>query len=193
MRTIGPVRTALLDDALTASRRRAARVTASGLTISPSADVREAEEASHVLVQRPSPELVRRRDLHDAAGSHHGDAVAERERLRLIVRDVDGRQRELVEQPREVVEQAVSKPAVERPERLVEKEDARLGCERSRERDALLLASRERADRAALESGEADELEQLGGARLRLLRRVAAHPQAERRRCRTTSRCGKSA
>ena len=90
------------------------------------------------------PELVRRRDLDDAPRAHHGDAVAERERLRLVVRDVHRGHAELVEEATEIVEQPVAEPAVERAERLVEEEDARLGCERARESDALLLAARER-------------------------------------------------
>ncbi len=79
----------------------------------------------------------------------------------------------------EVLEQAVAKPAVERAERLVEEEHARLGRERAGERDALLLAARERSHRAPLEAGEADEVEQLACPRCDSLGRVAAHPQPE--------------
>ena len=61
----------------------------------------------------------------------------------------------------EILEQPVAEAAVERAERLVQEEDPRLGCERARERDALLLAAGERRHRAALEAGEPDELEQL--------------------------------
>ena len=51
--------------------------------------VREAEEAGRVGIVWMRPELVRRRDLDDAPCAHDGDAIAERERFGLIVRDVD--------------------------------------------------------------------------------------------------------
>ena len=70
---------------------------------------------------------------------------------------------------------------IERSERLVQQENARLGSEGARERNALLLATRQRPDRAPLEPGEADELEKLTvRARFYRLRRVAAHPESER-------------
>jgi len=147
-------------------------------------DVREPEEAGNVGVDRMRPQLVRRGDLNDVARAHHGDAVAERERLRLVVRDVHRGQGELVEEPSEVLEQPVTEPPVERAERLVEKQDARLGSERASERDSLLLAPRERSHRAALEAGQADEFEQLRRPRRDPLVRVAAHSESEPHVCR---------
>ena len=126
------------------------------------------------------PELVRRRRLHDSAFTHHGDAVAERERLRLIVGDVDRRQGELVEQIFEILEKAVAEPPVERAERLVEKEHARLGCERAREGDALALAAGQRSDGAVLETLEPDEPEQVADPSGDSLGRVPAHAEPER-------------
>ena len=64
-------------------------------------------------------------------------------------------------------------------ERLVEEEESRLGRECPSERDALLLAARERSDGAPLEAGEPDELEELGRALDDRVVRIAAHPQAE--------------
>ena len=166
--------------------------TASGRTISLAADVRNSEEAGDVGVERPCPELVRSSDLNDAPRPHDSDAVAERERLGLIVRHVHGGQAELVEEAGEIVEQAVAKAPIEGSERLVEQEEARLGCQRTGESDALLLSAGERPDRATLEAGEPDEREQLGrtpaiasGGSPRIRRPKDTLPE--------TSRCGKSA
>ena len=82
---------------------------------------------------------------------------------------------------------------VERAERLVEQEHARLVDERARERDALLLAAGELRRLALLEARELDELEHLArpGPRSRCLRTL------RRRRPKATFskivRCGKSA
>ena len=119
------------------------------------------EEARDVLVGRMRPQLVRRTRLGDAPLAHDGDAISERERLRLIVRHVQRSQVDLGEEPVEIGEEPFAERAIERSERLVQEKDARLGRERARERDALLLSARERRDRAPLEAGKPDELEQL--------------------------------
>ena len=138
------------------------------------------EEAGDVRVRRARPDVVRRADLHDPAVAQDRHAVTERERLGLVVRDVERGHAELREERLEVVEKSVAESAVERSERLVEQEDARLGGERAGEGDALLFASRERRHGAVLESGEPDEVQRLPDACRDLLRRVAAHAQAER-------------
>ena len=142
--------------------------------------VRETEEAGRVGIVWMRPELVRRRDLDDAPRAHDGDAIAEREGLGLVVRDVDRGRPELLEDAAEVVEEPIAEPAIERSERLVQQENARLGSEGARERNALLLATRQRPHRAPLEPDEADQLQKLSGARFYRLRRVAAHPESER-------------
>ena len=143
-------------------------------------DVRDAEEASDVLVDGPRPELVRRRDLDDPPGAHHRHAVAERERLGLVVGDVDGGQRELVEEAGEVVEEPVAQPPVERSERLVEEEQPR-GSGASARASATRCCSPPESvptDRRS-KPGEADELEQLACALAIARGIVAAHAQAE--------------
>ena len=75
--------------------------------------------------------------------THHANAIAEREGLGLVVRDVDRGRPELVEDAAEIVEEPIAEPAIERSERLVQQEDARLGSERARKCDALLLAARQ--------------------------------------------------
>ena len=52
-------------------------------------------------------------------------------------------------------DELLAQHAVERAERLVEHEEARVGRERTGEGHALLLAARELAHRAPLEAGEA--------------------------------------
>ena len=166
--------------------------TASGTHGRGSVDVPEPEEAGDVGVTRVRPEVVRRRRLHDSALAHDGDAVAERERFRLIVGDVDRGQGELVEELFEILEEAVAQPPVERAERLVQKEHARLGRESTREGHALTLAAGQRSDGAVLEAVEADEPEQVtdptpmrSGGSPRMRSPNATFPK--------TSRCGKSA
>ena len=155
-------------------------------------DVREPEEAGDVGVGRRRPQLVRRRDLDDAPVAHHGDAVAERERLRLVVGDVDRRQADLVEELAELVEQPVAQRAVERAERLVEQEHARLGRERAGEGDALLLAARERSRPAPLEARRPTSS---SSSRVRAGARAGASPRirSPKATLAATSRCGNSA
>ena len=89
-RTIGPMRLALSDDAH-ALVHRAPHV--DGLRSDDLAvgDVADAEEAGDVLVE-VAPELIWGRDLDDPSCAHDSDAIAERECLRLVVRDVHGGQ-----------------------------------------------------------------------------------------------------
>ena len=65
---------------------------------------------------------------------------------------------------------------VERPERLVEQEHARVHHQRPRERDALLLAAGEHRGAVLLAPGELHQLQRLAGAgvALGLARRRAA-------------------
>ena len=57
---------------------------------------RRADEAGDEEVRRLVVEPLRRVDLLEHAHAHHGDAVAHRHRLDLVVRDVDRRRPELV-------------------------------------------------------------------------------------------------
>ena len=75
--------------------------------------------------------------------------------------------------------QLVAHARVERRERLVEQQHARLDRERAGQRDALLLAAGELVGVVPGVVGEADELEHLLGARRALRRAHLAHPQAE--------------
>ena len=143
------------------------------------ADVSHAPEARHPLVGRPRPQLVRRRLLDDAAATHERDAVADREGLADIVRYVHDRQAEPFEELDELVCEPFAERPVERAQRLVEQEHARLWRKRACKRNALLLSTRKREDRAPLVTREPDEVEAITGTPLDLLAGIAPHAQAE--------------
>ena len=117
-----------------------------------------------LLIARRVIDLVRRAVLLDAAVVHHDDAVRELERLLLIVRDEHAGHVQLVVQPAQPAPQLLPHPGVERAERLVEQQHARLDGERARERHALPLAAGE-LRRIAL--GEPVELHERRAARAR--------------------------
>ena len=78
-------------------------------------------------------------DLLDRALVHHDDEVGERQRLVLAVRDMDEGNAELTLQPTQFGAHAHAQERVERRQRLVEQQDLRMGDQRARQRDALLL------------------------------------------------------
>ena len=111
------------------------------------------------------PEPLGRRDLHDRALAHHRHLRADRERLGHVVRDVERRLPDLVEEVSQLDDEPVVERAVERAEWLVEQQHPGRRRQRPREGDALALAARERADRPLLAALEPDEGEQLGDPR----------------------------
>ena len=110
---------------------------------------------------------------------HHHHEVGERERLVLAVGDVDEGNAEPPLQPPQLGAHAHAQERVERRQRLVEQQDLRMGDERARQRDALLLAAGELGGDALGEGRHGDELEKLHRllAPLRLV--DAAHLQRE--------------
>ena len=115
-------------------------------------------------------DLGGRPDLLDPALVEDGEAVAHRERLLLVVRDVDECDAEIPLQRLQEDLHLLAELQVERAERLVEKEHRRRVDDRARERDALPLAARELHGLAGAETGETNALEHL----LRCGRRVFA-------------------
>ena len=95
------------------------------------------------LIGRLLVDLARRADLDDPALVHHRDLVRQRQRLALVVGDVDGGEVELALQPLELGAHAVAQLGVEIGERLVEQQELRLHHQRARERQPLLLAAGE--------------------------------------------------
>ena len=80
------------------------------------------------------------------------------------MRDVDEGDPDLVLDPLELELHVLAELEVERAERLVEQQHARVVHERARERDALLLAAGELLRLAASRAREVDELEHLRDA-----------------------------
>ena len=141
---------------------------------------RRADEASDEQVDRPLVELLGRRHLLQLALAHHGDAVAHRHRLDLVVRHVDGRHAEVVLQARDLGAHVHAQLRVEVRERLVHQVGLRLAHDRSAHRHALALPSGKRS-RLALE--ELLEPEDAGGVAhppVDLVLRLLPQPEAER-------------
>ena len=104
---------------------------------------RAADEAGDEAVRGPAVDLVRGADLLEDALVEHGDAVPERQRLHLVVGDVDHRRADASVQALELRARLDAELGVEVRERLVEEVDVRVPRERARERDALPLAAGE--------------------------------------------------
>ena len=107
-------------------------------------DVRGADEARDELGCRAArrPRLGRA-DLLDPALVEDGDLVAHRQRLLLVVRDVDERHAEVALERLQEELHLLAQLQVERAERLVEQQHLRPVDDRAGERDPLALAARE--------------------------------------------------
>jgi len=81
--------------------------------------------------------------LLDATVAHHRDAVRQRERFGLRVRDENESDADIALQADEFDLHLLAQFRIERAERLVEEQQARPVHERARERHALLLPARE--------------------------------------------------
>ena len=127
---------------------------------------------------RAAEEGARRVALHALAAIDHRDPVTHRQRLLLIVGDVDERGAGLLLDALQLCLHLAPDLLVERAERLVQQQDRRCERERPGEGDPLLLAAAQGHDVAVLGSGEADECEQLRHPLAHLRLRPPAHPEA---------------
>ncbi len=93
---------------------------------------------------------------------HDGQAIGHRERLFLVVGDVQERDSDLLLECAQFDLEGAAQLGIERTQRLVEQQDGRTKDERPGERDALLLAARELVRAPFLVSGQLDELQRLG-------------------------------
>jgi hypothetical protein len=123
-------------------------------------------------------ERLRRVDLQDAAVAHHRDPLAERHRLGLVVRDVDGCHPEPRVQLRERRAHADAELRVEVRERLVHQERLRLADDRAAHRDTLPLAAGELRRLAVEKLVELEELRDVLDLSLDLALRRAPHLEA---------------
>src|SRR6185437_1765093 len=130
------------------------------------------EKGLAVGMDRPAVEILGRREFHELAEIHHGDAVAHVPNDPEIVGDEDVGQLEL---PLEIVQEVQHLGLdrdVERRDRFVSHDQLRVQGERPGDPDPLALPTRELVrEPVVVLRGEADRLEQLLHARstLRLL------------------------
>jgi hypothetical protein len=87
---------------------------------------------------------VRRAHLLEPALLHHADAVRQRQRLVLVVRDEDGGDAGLGLQVGDRLAHLQAQLGVEVGQRLVHQQHLRLDDQRARQRHALALAARQR-------------------------------------------------
>jgi hypothetical protein len=98
-------------------------------------------------------------DLDELAVLQDGDAVAHRQRLALVVGDVDDRRAQPFVEVAQLDLHGLPQLLVERREGLVHQDQPRLEDHGAGERDALALAAGELADAALLVAGEVDHRE----------------------------------
>ena len=133
-----------------------------------------ADEAGHERVHGPVVKLARRVALLEQPVPQHRDAVAERHRLGLVVRDVDGRRAQPRLERGDVGAHLDAQLGIEVRERLVHQEHAAASA-RSRGPSPRAGAGRRRADRAC--------------ARGTASSRAARRPRARARRARPSAPC----
>ena len=110
--------------------------------------LRRADELGDELVRRPVVQLQRRADLLDHAVAQHHDAVGQRHRLDLVVRDVDRGRAQVAVQLGDLDARLAAQRRVEVGQRLVEQEDLGRTHDGAADRDPLALAARQVLRRA---------------------------------------------
>ena len=154
--------------------------------------VRDADEAGDELAGRVLVHLGRRPDLLDPALVEDREAVAHRQRLLLVVRDVDEGDPELLLDPLQLDLQLLTQLQVERAERLVEQQRLRPVDDRAGERDPLALAARELGGLPAAVALEPHELERLPCAPAPLAPRAPSSRAGRTRRSPARSCAGRA-
>src|SRR5712692_1499825 len=139
--------------------------------------VRDADETGHELSRGPLVNLDRRADLLDAAVGHHGDTVAHRERLLLVVRDVNERDSHFLLDPLQLELHLLPQLEVQRTERLVEEQDLGFVDHGPSQGDALALATRQLVRPALVQPDQAHHPQRAIDPLLALCRRDALDPQ----------------
>ena len=104
-----------------------------------------ADEAGDEHVGRVAIQFQRRADLLDAAGVQHHDAVGQRHRLHLIVRDVDHGALKPLVQLADLQPHADPQRGIKVGQRLVEQERLWIAHDGAADGDALALATRQLA------------------------------------------------
>ncbi len=126
---------------------------------------------------RSAKELLRRRDLHHPALIDDRDPLSERDGILEGVGDQQGGKGELGEDAGELLADLPAGDGVERTERLIEQQHARIAGECAGEGDPLALAARELAWLGAGEMLEAEAPEQVRTVSLAGESHIARHRQ----------------
>ena len=131
----------------------------------PGQEVDQAHEVRHLAAGGSRVDLAGRAGLEEHAALENGDPVGERHRLRLIVGDVHegdaGPSLEVLQLPAH----PLAELRVEVRQGLVQEKDPGLDHQAPGQRHPLLLASRQLAREAPLETGEVHQLEHAGDSR----------------------------
>ena len=98
---------------------------------------------------------------HDAPLPHDGELVRHGECFKLVVCDINSRDRQPAQDPPEFNHQVLAQPPIERPERFVEHQEPRFRRQGPRECDPLPLAARESVEFPPAEPTEPHRLQQL--------------------------------
>src|SRR5438093_11822544 len=123
----------------------------------PVQQIARADEVGNEGRGRLVVDIERIADLLEDAFIHHGDPIGHGEGLLLVVRDVDGRDVQLLLDATDLIAHAHAELRVDIRERLVTEETFRTEDARSGERDALLLPSGELRGVPLHDAGESDD------------------------------------
>ena len=126
--------------------------------------VHRADELGHELRRGLAVDVLGRVDLFEAAGTHHADAVGDRERFGLVVSDKQGGDPQSLLKAANLSSQLQTDASIQRRQRLIEQQHLWLDRECARDSHALLLPAGELVRIAVCRLGEPDELEELVGA-----------------------------
>ena len=142
-------------------------------------EVRLAEEVGDEAGARALVQRFRRAHLHQPAVVQDGDLVGERQRLLLVMRDVDEGAADAAVQRLQLVLQFGPQLLVERRERLVQQQQRRVEDQGAGQRHALLLAARKLRRPAFGEGGKLHQVERRAHLRVAVGAGQAADPQRE--------------
>ena len=136
-----------------------------------------ADEAGDEAVLGTFVQVRRRGKLLDAPVIEHRNAVAHRQRLALIMGDIDHGDAQRFVQVLDLELHVLAQLLVQRAQRLVHQHQRRVEHQRARQGDALLLAARQLCGTAADEGPHLHHVQRAGDLRLALGLGHAAHFQ----------------
>ena len=128
-------------------------------------EIRLSDEVGHKAVIGGIKEFARRAGLGDGCVAHHHNLVGNRERLFLIVGDVDHGQAEFLLYRADVFTNLPAQLGIEIRKRLVKEQYLRLEHQGTRHRHPLLLATRQLGRQAPVETLQAHQIQPLQRAR----------------------------